>query len=121
MFLSCESGENIVAQERQESKENDGGAKHEYHNALALGQAERIQVTVWFIDPCTLNQLQVVEQGDDVVQNGESHESIMSSGCTAEEQVEFSEESGEGRNASQAEHRNRKGDAEVRILLGKSA
>ena len=41
----------------------------------------------------------------------------MSRRGSAEEQVELAEETSERRNAGQAEHRNRKGDGEARVLL----
>ena len=78
-------------------------------------------MTIGFIDPGCLDELQVVEERNDVVQDGECHECVMSRRGTAEEQVELAEEACERRNACQAEHRNRKGDAKARILLRKSA
>lgn len=78
-------------------------------------------MTVRFIDPSSFDELQVVEEGYDVVQDGEGYECVMACRSSAEEQVEFAEESSERRNACQAEHRNRKCDAEARVLLRKSA
>ena len=78
-------------------------------------------MTVRFIDPSSFDELQVVEEGYDVVQDGEGDECVMACRSSAEEQVEFAEESSERRNACQAEHRNRKCDAEARVLLRKSA
>ena len=78
-------------------------------------------MTVRFIDPSSFDELQVVEEGDDVVQDGEGDECVMACRSSAEEQVEFAEESSERRNACQAEHRDRKCDAEARVLLRKSA
>ena len=74
-------------------------------------------MSVRFIDPGSFDELQVVEERNDVVQDGECHECVMSRRSAAEEQVELAKEAGERRNASQAEHRNRKGDGEARILL----
>ena len=78
-------------------------------------------MTVRFIDPSSFDELQVVEEGDDVVQDGEGYECVMACRSSAEEQVELAEESSERWNACQAEHRNRKCDAEARVLLRKSA
>ena len=44
----------------------------------------------------------------------------MACGCTAEEQVELAEETGERRDACQAEHRNGKGNAKARVLFRKA-
>ena len=74
-------------------------------------------MTIGFIDPGGLDELQVVEERNDVVQDGECHERVMARGGSAEEQVELAEESSERWNACQAEHRNRKGDAKARVLL----
>ena len=74
-------------------------------------------MSVRFIDPGGLDELQVVEERNDVVQDGECHERVMARGGSAEEQVELAKETGERRNAGQAEHRNRKGDGEARVLL----
>ena len=74
-------------------------------------------MTVRFIDPCGFDELQVVEERNDVVQNGECHERVMACRSAAEEQVELAKEAGERRDACQAEHRNRKGDGEARVLL----
>ena len=74
-------------------------------------------MSVRFIDPCGLDKLQVVEQCYDVVQDGKCDERVMSSRGSAEEQMELAEEAGERRDACQAEHRNRKGDGEARVLL----
>ena len=115
------SGEDVIAQERQESKYHDRAAEQNDHIALALGEAERIQVVVRFVDPGALDELQVVEQCNHVVQNGECDERVMTRRCTAEEQVELSEETGKRRNACQAEYRTGKCNAKARVLLRKSA
>lgn len=100
--------ENVVAQERHESENDDGDAEQDNHIALTLCEAERIEVVVGLIDPSALDELQVVEQCDNVVQNGESYKRIMPCRCPAEEQMELAKEPGERRNACQAEHRNGK-------------
>ena len=74
-------------------------------------------MSVRFIDPGGLDELQVVEERNDVVQDGKRHECVMASRGSAEEQVELAKETGERRDACQAEHRNRKGDGEARVLL----
>jgi len=71
--------ENIVAQERNKAEENYRDAQQNDDFALALGEAERVEVTIGFIDPGSLDELQVVEERNDVVQNGECHERVMSS------------------------------------------
>ncbi len=78
-------------------------------------------MVVRFVYPGALDELQVVEQRNHVVQDGECHERIVSRRGAAEEQVELSEKTGKRRDACQAEHRNRKSDAEARVLLRKSA
>lgn len=74
-------------------------------------------MAVRFIDPGCLDELQVVEECNDVVQDGECHERVMARGGSTEEQVELAKETGERRDACQAEHRNRKGDGEARVLF----
>ncbi len=74
-------------------------------------------MSVRFIDPGCFDELQVVEERNDVVQDGECHERVMACRSSAEEQVELAKEAGERRDACQAEHRNRKGDGEARVLL----
>ena len=74
-------------------------------------------MSVRFIDPGGLDELQVVEERNDVVQNGERHERVMACRSSAEEQVELAKEASERRNTSQAEHRNRKSESEARVLL----
>ena len=74
-------------------------------------------MTVGFIDPGSLDELQVVEQCYDVIQDCECNECVMACRSAAEEQVELAKETGERRNAGQAEHRNRKGDGEARVLF----
>ncbi len=120
-FLIHKSGKDVVAQERNKAEEDYRDAQQNDDFALALGEAERREVTVGFIDPGCLDELQVVEERNDVVQNSECDERVMSRGSSAEEQVELAEESCERWDACQAEHRNRKGDAKARILLRKSA
>lgn len=61
-------------------------------------------MSVRFIDPGCLDELQVVEERNDVVQDSECHECVMSRRGTAEEQVELAEEASERRDACQAEH-----------------
>ena len=78
-------------------------------------------MVVRFVYPGALDELQVVEQRNHIVQNGEGYERIVSRRGSAEEQVELSEETGKRRDACQAEHRNRKSDTEARVLLRKSA
>ena len=74
-------------------------------------------MTVRIIDPSGFDELQVIEERNDVVQDGECHERVMACRSSAEEQVELAKEAGERRDACQAEHRNRKGDGEARVLL----
>lgn len=100
--------ENIVAQERHESENDDGDAEQDNHIALTLCETEWVEVVVGLIDPSALDELQVVEQSNDVVQNGESYKRIMPCRCPAEEQMELAEEPSERRDACQAEHRNGK-------------
>ena len=77
-------------------------------------------MAIGFIDPGGLDELQVVEECNDVVQDGECDECVMACGCTAEEQVELAEETSERRDACQAEHRNGKGNAKARVLFRKA-
>ena len=58
-------------------------------------------MSVRFIDPGCLDELQVVEERNDVVQNGERHERVMACRSSAEEQVELAKEAGERRDACQ--------------------
>ena len=115
--LIREPGKDVVAQERQESENNHGCTQQNDDFTLALGEAERSEVAIGFIDPGGLDELQVVEERNDVVQDGECHERVMACRSSAEEQVELAKETGERRDACQAEHRNRKGDGEARVLL----
>ena len=116
-LLIRESGKDVVAQERQESENDHGCTQQNDDFTLALCEAERSEVTVRFIDPSGFDELQVVEECNDVVQNGECHECVMSRRSAAEEQVELAKETGERRDACQAEHRNGKGNGEARVLL----
>ena len=77
-------------------------------------------MAVRFIDPGCLDELQVVEECNDVVQDGECHERVMACRGSTEEQVELAEETGERRDACQAEHRNGESYAKARVLLRKS-
>ena len=56
-------------------------------------------MTVRFIDPSGFDELQVVEQCDDVVQDGECDECVMACRGSAEEQVKLAEEAREWRDA----------------------
>ena len=76
-FLVHESGKDVVAQERQESEENDGYAQQNDDFALALCEAERCEVAVGFIDPSGFDELQVVEKCNDVIQDGECDERVV--------------------------------------------
>ena len=75
-------------------------------------------MAIGFIDPGGLDELQVVEECNDVVQDGECDECVMACGCTAEEQVELAEETCKRRDAGETEHRDGKRDGEARALLG---
>ena len=83
----------------QKAEEDYRDAQQNDDFALALGEAERREVTIGFIDPGCLDELQVVEERNDVVQDGERHERVMACRGSAEEQVELAEETGEWRNA----------------------
>ena len=76
-LLIRESYKDVVAQERYESEADYCDAQQNDDFALALGEAERIQMTVRFIDPGGLDELQVVEECNDVVQDGECDECVM--------------------------------------------
>ena len=76
-LLIRESGKDVVAQERQESENDHGCTQQNDDFALALGEAERSEVAIGFIDPSGLDELQVVEQCNDVVQDGECDECVM--------------------------------------------
>ena len=116
-FLIHKSGKDVVAQERNKAEENYRNAQQNDDFTLALGETEWVQMSVRFIDPGCFDELQVVEERNDVVQNGKCDERVMACRSSAEEQVELAEEAGERRNAGQAEHRNRKGDGEARVLF----
>ena len=73
------------------------------------------------VNPCALNQLQVVEQRKYVVQYGEGDDAVVARRSTAEEQVELTEETCKRRNARKAEHGDGKSDGEHVLLLGKSS
>ena len=117
LVLIHKSGKDVVAQERNKAEEDYRNAQQNDDFTLALGEAERREVTIGFIDPGCLDELQVVEERNDVVQDGECNECVMACRSAAEEQVELAEEASERRDACQAEHRNRKGDGEARVLL----
>lgn len=53
--------ENVVAQERHESENDDGDAEQDNHITLTLCEAEWVEVVVGLIDPSALDELQVVE------------------------------------------------------------
>ena len=92
-------GKDVVAQERNKAEEDYRDAQQNDDFTLALGEAERREVTIGFIDPGGLDELQVVEERNDVVQDGECHECVMACRSSAEEQVELAKETGERRNA----------------------
>ena len=75
---------------------------------------------VRIVNPCAFNQLQVVVEGEYVIEDSKGDDAVMSGRSSAEEQVELTEESCKGRNACKAEHGNGKSDGKHGFLLGKS-